>query len=88
MLRKIYLITAVTAALFISPAMAKHGHGHGHGHGHAHAHVYWNKDKDWDRGRVNWNAPMRGRWWGGRWYGYGEGGCWGWTPVGYVWICR
>ena len=27
MLRKIYLITAVTAALFISPAMAKHGHG-------------------------------------------------------------
>ncbi len=23
----------------------------------------------------------------GRWYGYGVGACWRWTPGGYVWIC-
>ena len=42
---------------------------------------------NWDD-RINWNAPFRGRWWGGRWYGYGEGACWQWTPGGYIWICR
>ena len=27
-----------------------------------------------------------GRWWGGRWYGYG-GTCWLWTPSGWIWTC-
>jgi len=92
MLHKLFLFGAVTAALFISPtAFAGHGHGHGgHGHGHGHGHRYYHHGhyRDWDRGRVNWNAPFRGRWWGGRWYGYGEGACWRWTPGGYIWICR
>ena len=26
-------------------------------------------------------------WWNGRWYGYGVGPCWLWSPIGYVWIC-
>ena len=28
-----------------------------------------------------------GRWWRGRYYGYGVGSCWRWTPAGYIWIC-
>src|SRR6476660_9098651 len=59
------------------------GHGHGgHGHGHGHGHAHWNNN--------NWNHGHRhghGRYWGGRWYGYGVGACWRWTPGGYVWIC-
>ena len=27
------------------------------------------------------------RFWHGRWYPYGVGSCWQWSPVGYVWIC-
>ena len=26
-------------------------------------------------------------WWNGRWYNYGVGSCWLWSPIGYVWIC-
>src|SRR5262245_28883519 len=51
---------------------AHHGHGHGHvhhGHGHGHAHH---------------GHGHGGRWWHGRWYGYGVGSCWRWTPTGYV----
>jgi uncharacterized RmlC-like cupin family protein len=29
----------------------------------------------------------RGHFWHGRWYGYGVGPCWRWTPTGYIWIC-
>jgi hypothetical protein len=28
-----------------------------------------------------------GHFWHGRWYGYGVGSCWRWTPDGYIWIC-
>jgi hypothetical protein len=94
MLRKLTLALAIAATMMFSPvAFAGHGHGHGgrgHSHGYAryhHGHVHWNK-RDWDRGRINWNATFRGRWWGGRWYGYGEGACWRWSRGGYVWICR
>jgi hypothetical protein len=81
MLRKLCLMAAVAAALFVSPvAFAGHGHGHGYKHGR---HV----KNNWDD-RINWNAPFRARWWGGRWYGYGEGACWRWSSGGYVWICR
>jgi hypothetical protein len=82
MLRIFGLVTMVAAALMLAPAaFAKHGHHH---YGHAH----WNKHHDWDRGRVNWNAPFRGRYWGGRWWGYGEDACWRWKHGGYIWICR
>lgn len=94
MLRKLCIFAAVAAALFISPAaFAGHGHGHkGHGHKHGHGHGHGYKQgrhvkNNWDD-RINWNAPFRGRYWGGRWYGYGEGACWRWAPGGYVWICR
>ena len=26
-------------------------------------------------------------WWNGRWYAYGVGPCWLWSPIGYVWVC-
>jgi hypothetical protein len=29
----------------------------------------------------------RGHWYHGRYWGYGIGSCWRWTPYGYVWIC-
>lgn len=80
-MRRLCVFVAMAAALFFSPA-AFAGHGHGHGH-YYRGHV----QNDW-YDRINWNAPFRGRWWGGRWYGYGEGACWRWTPGGYVWICR
>ena len=28
-----------------------------------------------------------GRWWHDRWWGYGVGSCWRWTPYGYIWVC-
>ena len=85
MFRTFGLMIMVAAVLLLAPdAFAKKGKGHHH-HGYNHGHVH---KKDWDRGRVNWKAPLRGRWWGGRWYGYGEGSCWRWTPGGYIWICR
>ncbi len=78
MLRIFVFVMMVAAALMLAPsAYAKHHHGYHH----------WNKYNDWDRGRVNWNAPFRGRYWGGRWYGYGEGGCWRWKHGNYYWIC-
>jgi hypothetical protein len=54
-----------------------------------------------DRGVVRGGGPYRvggryhggvwygtGRhWWKGRWYNYGVGPCWLWSPIGYVWIC-
>jgi hypothetical protein len=43
----------------------------GHGHGHGH----W-------RGHGH-----GGHWWHGRYWGYGVGSCWRWTPAGYIWIC-
>jgi hypothetical protein len=31
----------------------------------------------------------RGRYWGGRWYGYGIGPCWRWNPFfgRWIWVC-
>lgn len=28
-----------------------------------------------------------GRFWHGRWYGYGIGPCWSLSPDGYIWVC-
>lgn len=80
MLRKagIYLAVAATIVVVSPAAFAKHHHHHHH---------HYNKYNDWDRGRVNWNAPLRGRYWGGRWWGYGEGACWKWKHGTYRWIC-
>jgi hypothetical protein len=49
------------------------GHGHG-GRGHRHG----------GRGHRHGHG---GRWWHGRYWGYGVGSCWRWTPAGYIWIC-
>lgn len=39
-------------------------------------------------GHGHWGGGWgRGRFWHGRWWGYGIGPCWRWTPVGWVWIC-
>jgi hypothetical protein len=27
------------------------------------------------------------RYWRGRWWPYGVGSCWRWSPIGYVWVC-
>jgi|EndMetStandDraft_3_1072993.scaffolds.fasta_scaffold208235_2 hypothetical protein len=27
------------------------------------------------------------RFWRGRWFAYGAGPCWAWSPIGYVWVC-
>lgn len=57
------------------------GHmGHGHmGHGHAgHGHM----------GHGHGGHGHGRHFWHGRWWGYGEGPCWRWTPAGYVWVCN
>jgi hypothetical protein len=39
-------------------------------------------------GRPGYHAGGHGRrFWHGRWYDYGVGPCWRWTPGGYVWVC-
>jgi hypothetical protein len=88
MFRILCFVMMVAATLMLAPdAFAKKGKGHHH-HGRGHGHVHWDHKSDWDRGRVNWKAPLRGRWHGGRLYGYGEGGCWRRALGGYVFICR
>lgn len=64
--------TVLTTATDSSAQAAPHGHGHGWG-GHGHG---W--------GGHGWGG---GRYWHGRWWGYGIGPCWRWTPVGWIWIC-
>ena len=85
MLRKsgIYLVAAAIVVGSPTAFAKKHHHGPGHKYGDAHWHQY----HDWDRGRVNWNAPFRGRWYGGRLHGYGEGPCWKWKHGKYHWRC-
>jgi hypothetical protein len=79
MLRKTGIFLAAAAAIVvISPAAFAKKHHHHH---------HWNKHHDWDGGRVNWNAPFRGRWYGGRLHGYGEGPCWKWKHGKYHWRC-
>src|SRR6476661_3632209 len=78
MLRKFSLICAIAAAVLF-PTSTFAGHGHGHGHGHAHGHRSWH-------GQGHWHGH-RGHWWHGRYWGYGVGSCWRWTPAGYIWIC-
>jgi len=39
-------------------------------------------------GGRGWGGGGRGHYWHGRWWGYGAGPCWRWTPVGWIWICR
>ena len=86
MFRIFGFVMIVAAVLMLAPnAYAKKGHHHHHGHNYRDAH--WHKHHDWDRGRVNWNAPFRGRYWGGRWWGYGEGACWKRKHGNYRWIC-
>ncbi len=86
MFRIFGFIMIVAAALVLSPdAYAKKSKGH-HLHG-LHGKDHWHKHHDWDRGRVNWNAPLRGRWYGGRLHGYGETPCWKWKHGKYHWRC-
>jgi hypothetical protein len=53
------------------------GGGHWGGHG-----GYWG-----GHGGYGGYGYGRGRFWHGRWWGYGVGPCWRWTPAGWVWIC-
>jgi hypothetical protein len=78
MVRKISILCALATALFFPiGASAYDGHGHMHGgpgwHGHMH-------------GGPGWHGHG-GRWWHGRYWGYGSP-CWRWTPAGWIWICR
>jgi hypothetical protein len=58
MFRTLGAVIMVAAVLMLAPAaFAKKGKSHNH-HGYSHGHVH----KNWDRGRVNWRAPLRGRW--------------------------
>ncbi len=98
MMRKFILATAVavTAALAApTPSLAQH---HGGGHGVARGGVYRGGVY---RGGVYRGGVYRGgyggyggyggrgRYWGGRWWGYGIGPCWRYNPFygSYVWVC-
>src|SRR4029078_2307886 len=97
MLRKFSLICAIAASVvFPTSTFAGHGHGHGHGHGQGHghghhghghgrAHGHSHGHRSW-HGHGHWHGH-RGHWWHGRYWGYGVGSCWRWTPAGYIWIC-
>lgn len=79
MVRTLSLIFAVAGALLfpIPAAFAKdddHDHHHHHDHGDDH-------DYDHDHGHHK-------HWYHGRYWDYGVGRCWQWTPVGYIWICE
>jgi hypothetical protein len=67
MLRKLALVCAVVAVLFVptTPTFAGHGHG-GHGHG-GHGH--------WHGGHGHWRGG-HAHWRGGHWRGQGWGGWW------------
>jgi len=77
MVRKLSLICAVAAALFF-PISAFAGHGHGGGH---HGGYHGGYHRGYHRGYHG------GHWYHGRYWGYGVGSCWRWTPAGYIWIC-
>jgi hypothetical protein len=95
MLRKLPLITAVAACLFIPSAAfsakggggagTMHSSGGGGGGGTMRAGGGSNVGGS-GRMRVEGGGGGR-RFWHGHWYGYGVGPCWSVTPVGYIWIC-
>jgi hypothetical protein len=97
MLRKLSLICAVAAAvLFPVPTFAGHGHGgHGGHHGGGHGGHHGGGHGGHRGGHGGYYAYRgghhghhhRGHWYHGRYWGYGIGSCWRWTPYGYVWIC-
>jgi hypothetical protein len=109
MLRKLSLISAVAACLFIPTAAvsARGGGGGGHGggghggggHGGGGGAMHSGGGMHMNGGGMHMNgAGMRGgrhvgggghgrRFWHGRWWNYGVGSCWRWTPAGYIWIC-
>jgi len=77
MMLKTLALTAAIALTGVSLAMA-HGGAGGHGPiigGHF-------------GGHFGGFPHGGGRFWHGRWWGYGSGPCWSLTPVGYVWVCN
>jgi hypothetical protein len=89
MFRNFSLVCAVAAALlFPMTAFAGHGHG-GHGHGHGgHGHGGHGHGGHGHGKYHGYHGHYHGgRWYRGRYWGYGVGSCWRWTPGGYIWIC-
>ena len=82
MLRKLALAAAVTmaVALPIGAASAKGHGGYGGHHGH-HGHYGYSYHGH--------HHHHHGRFWHGRWWAYGIGSCWRWSPTygEYVWVC-
>ena len=75
MLRKLALVCAAVAVLFVptTPTFAGHGHG-GHGHG---GHGHWHGGHGhWHGGHGHWRGG-HAHWRGGHWRGHGWGGWWG-----------
>jgi hypothetical protein len=78
MVRELPIICAIAAALLFPVttfAGEHHGHDHNHNHGYDHNHNHGH-----DHGHHR-------HWYHGRWWDYGVGSCWRWTPVGAIWIC-
>lgn len=98
-LRKISLVAAVAACLFIpAPALAKKGGGGpgGPGGGWQQGGGGGGKGRESRSGRwqggggpgLQGGGRHHGRRFGrGRWWNYGVGPCWRITPAGYIWIC-
>jgi hypothetical protein len=85
MLRKISLVAAVAASLFI-PASAfgkKGGGGGGWQQGGGKGKPGSGPGGGWQGG----GGHHGRRFWHGRWWDYGVGPCWRITPAGYIWIC-
>jgi hypothetical protein len=83
MLRKLSLVTAVAACLFVPASAFARGGGHGGGHGGGGFKGASFQGGGWKGG----GRHHGGHFWRGRWWGYGVGSCWRWTPAGYIWIC-
>lgn len=92
MLKRTLAILAVGAALVATPALAQHHGGGGHfGGGGAHfGGGHFEGGHEHFGGHEGFRGGDRGgHFWHGRWWAYGVGPCWVWTPVGafYNWVC-
>ena len=97
MVRKLSLICAVTAAtLFPIPMFAVEGQGSDQGkepsHGRGPMGTVMDMPTIMNMGTImkyghGHGHGHRGHWYHGRWWDYGVGPCWQWTPVGWIWIC-
>ncbi len=91
MLRNLTLAAAVAAALTFPMGATAFAHPHGGPHGGPHfgggGHPHFGGGGG--HGFRGGGGGHGGRFWHGRYWGYGVGPCWRWNPFmgGWVWVC-